>query len=128
MAMLHKFMSGTRACDNTKTVTGGYGGVVYCGNEITNENPATPPTDTRTTQKAGEHYDKPYTRWDAKYRSTTRQRNLGGATKIDGTTVVDDETIKWFNLMAIWFGRKVAKRYSLYGVAPTAVNTKLWDA
>jgi len=120
MAMLHKMLSGTRLSAQTKTVDGGYGGVVYCGNEITNEDIATAPTDSAA--------ETPYTKWLAKFRTTTAHRNLGGATKIDGTTIADDEVIRWYNLIAILKGRKIAKRYSKYGVAPTAPTTKLWDA
>lgn len=120
MSMLQKFATGTRTCSNTKSVTGGYGGVVYCGNDYTDVLAQTAPTDSGA--------ETPYAKFQSKHYSTTKQRNLGGATKIDGTTVVDDTMWKWYKLPAALKLRKIAKRYSKYGVSPTAVNTKLWNA
>jgi hypothetical protein len=92
--------------------------------EYDNEIPNTEPTDTRTGQKGGQHYDKPYTNWKSKYYSTSRERNVGlgngeGAPqsvseKTDGTSVFADTTNKWYNLYAMVRFRKILKRYSKY--------------
>jgi len=56
-----------------------------------------------------------YTKWKAKYNSAARERNLGGATKVDGTTVIADTTNKWFNILAMLKYRKILARYSKRG-------------
>ena len=108
MSMLQKLGSG----DRTQTTLA----------EYDYEIPNTEPTDTRTGQKGGQHYDKPYTNWKAKYYSTARERNLGagstasaGSQKSDGTSVVADTTNKWFNVLAMLRYRKILKRYAKRG-------------
>ena len=121
MSMLMKWSSGTRKQAAAKSTH-------YVGGEYSDEYPHTEPSDTRTTALPDGTYDKPYTNWKSKNYTTTATRNLGAATKLDGTSVVDDTIIRWYNLLAMWRLRKIAKRYSKYGVSPTAPTTKLWSA
>ena len=120
MSMNYKHATGTRAKDNTRLGDSGaqYG---YIG-EYVYEVPNTEPTDSRSAAKGVDN--RPYTNWKAKYYSSTRRQNKGGAGSID------EVGWKWYRHAAVWKLRKLAKRADtkVYGAAPATPNTRLWDA
>lgn len=99
MSMLQKWATG----DRTMTTKG----------EYDYELPNTEPTENGAGTGAA---DLTYTKWKAKYYSTSRERNLGADTgKVDGTTVVADTTNKWYNILAMLKFKKILSRYSKRG-------------
>lgn len=88
MSMLQQWATGT----NVQTTTG----------EYDYELPNTEPSGTA------------YVNWKAANYTTSATRNLGGSSKVDGTTVVDDTVNRWYNLVKMLKFRKILKRESKF--------------
>jgi hypothetical protein len=120
MGMMFKIATGSRLQTQTKSVDGGYGGVVYTGPDFTNSNaPNGAPTDNSA--------EGVYAKFLAKNMTTSAHRNFGGATKVDGTTIADDTWWNYYHLHKVMKLRKIAKRVTKFGVLPGAPTTKKWD-
>lgn len=102
MSMLQQWATGT----NAQTTDG----------EYDYELPNSEPTDTRTTQKGGQHYDKPYTNWKAKNYTTSGRIHKGGSSG----KAVNEVCNNWYNVYAMLRFRKILKRYSKYNATNMA--------
>ena len=124
MAMLHKWATGSAAKDNTK-VNGVSADIIQASGDFAYELPNSVPSEAAGTVGAA---STPYTLEAAKQYTAAAEKNFGAATKVDGTSVVATKKMGWYNIVRMWKWRKIMKRRSLYGVAPTAPNTKLYEA
>ena len=124
MAMLHKWATGSHGKDNTKNDSAG-NAVIQASGDFANELPNSEPSEAAGTVGAA---STPYTLEKAKQYTDAAEKNLGGATKTDGTTVIAVKKLGWYNILRMWKWRKICKRRSLVGVAPDAPTTILYDA
>jgi len=116
MAMLHKWATGSHTKDNQKIT------ILQASGDFAYELPNTEPSEAAGTVAAA---STPYTLEKAKQYSATGRQNVGGATKTANQTT---KKLEWFNVVRMWKWRKIMKRRSLYGVAPDAPITLLYEA
>jgi hypothetical protein len=137
MAMLHKWATGSHTKDNQKNT------IQQASGDFAYELPNSAPSEVSGTAKAA---DQPYTKFvdttstvgsrRGQY-STDGTQNLGRGNgpsagqpsqKLDGTSVIDQKILPWYNLAKMWKFRKILKLRNKVGVNPDAVTTNLYEA
>lgn len=124
MAMLFKWATGSHGKDNTKNDSAG-NAVIQASGDFAYELPNTEPSEAANTVGAA---DTPYTLEKAKQYTAAAEKNVGGASKADGTTVIAVKKIGWYNLYRMVKWRKILKYRNKVGVNPDAPTTNLYDA
>jgi hypothetical protein len=124
MAMLHKWATGTHTKDNTKNDSAG-NAVIQASGDFTYELPNSEPSEAAGTVGAA---STPYTLEKAKQYTDAAEKNIGGPTKTDGTTVIAAAKLGWYNIARMLKWRKVCKYRNKVGVEAAAPNTNLYEA
>ena len=127
MAMLHKWATGSHNKDNTKNDSEG-NAVMQASGDFAYELPNTEPTAALEDGAGTGSADLAYTKEKAKQYTAAAEKNLGGPTKIDGTTVIAVKKLGWYNIVRMWKWRKIHKRYGKVGVTVATPNTNLYNA
>jgi hypothetical protein len=125
MAMLFKWATGSHLKDNTKDDSEG-NAVIQASGDFKYELPR--PGDPSEAANVVGAASSPYTLEKAKQYTDAAEKNLGGASKVDGSTVVAAKKLGWYNIVRMLKWRKICKYRNLVGVEPTAPTAVLYDA
>lgn len=114
MAMLHKWMTGNHEKDNTKN-DGADNAVIQASGDFAYELPNSEPSEVAGQDGAA---STPYTHEKARQYTAAAEKNLGGASKVDGSTVVAAKHVRgWYNILKAWKWRKIIKRRGIHGAS-----------